>query len=386
MAKAKQSPYVTQAQDQALVRFGPERSALVALLQQAAQDRDTAVSSARSTSDLVRNAVDQARPGVAQAYNAAIKTAAAQQAIAAPQLTPGSPFAQAAAIEASGLNSRLAETQANETAGLSQRRIQAAEGAAYAQTAANRQYAQSRQQITQRAADLGDEEGAFTASTATDLATADAKSQAQSDEASARIRQQERDSQRSAGIDPDTLQPIPGGKLDPSTKASKKKWATSTAQAAASDQIQQARNEIAGIKDGFSRGEAASLILTGAPASSKKVYEPIKQGNRTIQRPVLWKAGDKQNGRPIDPSLIGTQKTIDIPATPQIKSQLLLSAALDMEYDGHLSRRNQQLLHARGIKLAPLGLLTYQQWLKQNRQPVQRPGTAPGANGQQRPT
>jgi hypothetical protein len=80
------------------------------------------------------------------------------------------------------------------------------------------------------------------------------------------------------------------------------------------------------------------------------------------------------------------------PRVQAAKSQLLASAALDMAYDGHLSRRNEKLLHARGIQLKPLGLVTYGEWLKKNRRtraqatnphgvpqaPEAAPGGAPG--------
>lgn len=349
--KPKPNPYLSEADALALVRFGPETTALKALMQQAAEDRDTAIKSAASTSSLVRSAVDEARPTVRSAYDQSMRQAAAQQAIAAPQLTPGSPFAQAAAIEQTGLNSRLAESRAAEDTALTNRRIAAGEGAAYAQTAANRQYAQDRSKIGQRALDLANEQGAFTASTAMDLQSADDKLASQENQAKARLSQQERASIRKAGLDPDQplkgggYAPIPGGKLDPKAKPApapaKTKWATSQQQAAAADSIQEALQFAQKLKaHNVTRQDAAAALQTGQDA--QPVYDP-KTGKRVL-----------------NPD--GTQATT--PAVPKVKSQLLLSVALDAAYDNHISRRNEKLLHQRGIKIGPLGVQTFQQWLQ----------------------
>jgi hypothetical protein len=58
---------------------------------------------------------------------------------------------------------------------------------------------------------------------------------------------------------------------------------------------------------------------------------------------------------------------------------------------GTSRRRNQKLLHARGIQLKPLGLVTYGEWLKKNRRTraqatnphgvPQTPEAAPGVHG-----
>ena len=79
------------------------------------------------------------------------------------------------------------------------------------------------------------------------------------------------------------------------------------------------------------------------------------------------------------------------PGLPKIEDQLYLSAALDMAYDKHLSRRNQKLLHQNQIQIAPLGVTTYQEWLRELDKATRRVRSsprvhnAPGANGQMRP-
>lgn len=60
----------------------------------------------------------------------------------------------------------------------------------------------------------------------------------------------------------------------------------------------------------------------------------------------------------------GSMKTGDyIPGVPAIP-QLALSVALDMRFDGHVSRANARALHARGLKVSDVvGAKSFQQWL-----------------------
>jgi hypothetical protein len=239
-----------------------------------------------------------------------------------------------------------------------------------------------RQKIGDRDGDLARESGAFTSQTITDLIGADAAAQAKVDSQNATLGQSERNSQRSAGIDPDTGQPIPGGKLDPAVKNAKK-WASPTRQSAAADEIQRLLEHAkADAAAGETRGSSAQALLEGIPKASRPVYETVqvKHPNGTVTTKQQRKL-DPNTGEPI---------THDDPGFDAAKSQLLASAALDMAYDGHLSRRNQKLLHDRGIQLGPLGLVTYQDWLKKQRAAARSVGgrapAAPDGSGGSRPT
>lgn len=61
------------------------------------------------------------------------------------------------------------------------------------------------------------------------------------------------------------------------------------------------------------------------------------------------------------------------PAVPSIDDQLALSAALDMAYDGHVSRRNAGLLRDAGMRVGDLpGAKSYKHWLRQTRRQQQK--------------
>lgn len=354
MAK-KPDPYTTQAQAQSLLRFGPEVSALTALLRDAEQNRDDQIRQASSGRKLALSEIEQANPLVQGAYEGA--QAAVQPA-----------FVNGGGIESSALQARLGEAGALARTQLANRRVSAVEGASAQATQALRDFATSRGKIQQRAVDLGREQGAFLTSTISDMKGADATATAEANKLDATLTQQERNSLRSSGIDPDTGQPIPGGKLDPSAKPGKpnsgKGWATLEQQGAAKDEIDDLLgwgNRLKG--GGVSRQDAMAGLTAGAEPEPLYREVQIKDAagrvTGTKQERVLWKNGEPGNE---DGSLTGTQKSTD--TLPKAKSKLLLQAALDMSYDGHLSRRTQKLLHDRGIQLGPLGLTTFGEWLK----------------------
>lgn len=355
--KDKTDPYATQAGNLTTIRYGPEISALTALLRQAEDDRDLRLRQAQAGRQYSVGAVDQARPMVQRAYQGA--QAAVQPA-----------FAQGGGIESSALQARLGESQALADSQLAARRVSAFEGEGAARSSALRDFRSDRGKIGQRATDLARESGAFSAQTITDLTGADAKATADAEADLAGRTQSERNALIGAGLDPDTGNILPGH--EPAVKPNKGKgWDTAEAQSAASDEIDRL---ITAAKDykagGEQRPDVEDLLAHGAEPVSKPVYETVDDGRGgTKRQPVL------------NPD--GTVKTEEVEGLDPAKSKLLLTAALDQAYDGHLSRRTQRLLHARGIKLEPLGLTTFQQWLQTpegqawKRRNRQRPLTSP---------
>lgn len=369
--------YRQQAADLSLVRFGPEISALTALLRDAQSTRDTRLRQAVNARDAGVSAALSAIPAVHQAY-----------AGAAGQVTPA--FVNGGGIEASALQARMGESEALATSQLQDRRVAAVQGAGAARGQILREYAQDTGKIYDRARDLKRESGAFKSSTIMDLLGADAKAAADVARQTRDLTQSERNSIRSSGQDPDKplpgggYAPIPGGRLDPKAKNTKK-WATPTQQAAASDTLGVAFTEAKSLiadSPGITRQKAATLLLQGAddiPDKEIPVYDPVT-GKKRI---------DPKTGLAVTKTVPGVK------GVKQIKSQLLVSAALDLAFDGHLSRRTQDLLHKRGIKINPLGVRTYGDFLKALAR-ASHPGspgnrgrvtpTAPGYHGQQRPT
>lgn len=364
MAKKKTDPNVTSAAEQATINYGPQETVLAQLLRDAETRRDTALQQAKSGRQYTVGAVNAAIPQVQSAYQTA------GQAV-----TPG--FVGGGGVEASALQARMGEAQAQATSQLDARRVGAVEGEQAARVQAQNNYSTDRGKVLASAQDLAGEKGAFTAKTISDLEAADAQAQADAAKTQAQLDNSRGNAWISAGVDPATGAPIPGGKLDPKAKGNGGAgWASNAVQTKASDVIGAARNEIQTLKaSGASRADAAQLLLSGAPATKgEPVYETVKdpRTGKTKQQRVLNKDGTPK-------------MTNGVPALEQVKSQLLLSAALDMEYLGHLSQHTQDLLHKRGIKLQPLDVTTLGQYQQSVRQPVSRPGNAP-AQGGSRPT
>jgi hypothetical protein len=74
MARHRRSRFITQAQQDAIVRFGPEISGLKALIAEAQSEKRSGILAARSTARSVTSAINQATPGVAQVYREAAGT------------------------------------------------------------------------------------------------------------------------------------------------------------------------------------------------------------------------------------------------------------------------------------------------------------------------
>jgi hypothetical protein len=342
--------YRRQASALSLVRYGPELSALTALLRQAQQTRNESISSARTGAASIQSAVDLARPDARRVYSGAQKIANAQNAITAPSLASlpaGNPFSAAASIEQSGLQSRLAESRASTLSELDERRVGAAAGYASERRQANRELRKTGQQVGQRYQDLARERGAFEASTITDLRGAAAKSRADTQELVARLTQQERNSLRSAGTDPDTLKPIPFGPQDPKApknqpKATKKPApATTHQQQDASKQIGQAVAALGNLdpdKDPGNWGALGNLLLSGQEA--KPIHDPA------TGKPKYTKTG----------------VPLMTPKVPQI-DRVYARAALQMYYNGHVDRSVVRDLHKLRLTIRDIpGVITEREW------------------------
>jgi hypothetical protein len=386
MAKKRQR-WAREAAMQALVRFGPEASGLKALERQARSTYQSTTRGAIGAAQTIVGEVDRARPQVKRNYDqAGLAAARAAHDVVNPvmdKLGPAAGTLAAATRISQGTGARrLAEERASALTDLSQRRVQAVEGAQFAQSNARDTLVGELAKIFERQQDLRRERGAFTAATAgqlreaardraqqMDIAELSAETQRQNSRRSAR--QQERNSLRSSGIDPKTGKPIPGGKLDPkAAKGEGRDWATKEQQQAARRDFQQALDYAKDFsRERAPRHEAANVLKRGVPASEAEIIYDPQTG-----KPKVGKDGKRL-------------KEPGIPAVPAIKDELMLTAALDIAYDGHLSRATQKKLHANGIKIGPLGAKTYGQW-KKGRTPrtVRRPAHARGPSGQQRPT
>src|SRR5690349_20052627 len=112
---AKRNKYQDQAEALTLTRYGPEISALKALMLQAQEDRDLALRQAKTARQFTVGAVEQADPQVTQAYQGAAKAVAPA-------------FAEGGGVEAQALNARMGEAAALAQTQLANRRVGAIEG------------------------------------------------------------------------------------------------------------------------------------------------------------------------------------------------------------------------------------------------------------------
>lgn len=357
---------LSQAAAQSLVRFGPEESALTELIRQAQANYRMQVRQAAGMSRGIRAAVRQARPRTARIYDrAGLEQARAADTLVGADLAALGPVADSikagAALEQTAGLRNLQEARAAALADLGSRAVAAREGAAYAKRSARDELVSELSKVMGRKQALARERGAFEAATVGDLLESAADRRATRRNNRERLSQSERNSLRSSGIDPDTGRPIPGGRLDPKGPAASRKWATD-------DEHQQARTMIG---TGFS--EAKTLKRSGA--SRREAAELLAAG--ADEQPVY----DRKTGRKVfNPD--GTAKKV--PGLPKIEDPLMLRAALDMAYDGHLSRETQRMLHDSNYRIGRLPVLSYGAW-KRRRGKSRRPPNAPAAGGM-RPT
>lgn len=355
MAKRRRSiyeRYSPQAQAAALLRTSPERRGLRALLLEAQSQKQADIDAARVSGRVNRAAIHAADPEIQKVYAAArsglsavtgdYSHPAAGIAQDFAQLGPAAgSIAEAARAESEAAQRRTTEAETAARVDLQNSGVRSAEGEGYAIRAAQDRFRGDTGKIVSQLTGLDREEGLFAATELgrlVDAARGRSVTRRGQDKSAASQRatqrQSERSSQRSAGIDPDTGKPIPGGKLDPAAqkrkaraKAKANKWASPDAQRGARKDFGSAKGSIQYLKDteGLSRKEAAELVLRGR--------EKLKLSS----------------GR-------------ELPSIKPVTDEALVEAALDHVYAKHLSRATQRRLHKNGIRVSPLGVTTYGQY------------------------
>lgn len=345
--------FYRQAAQDALVRFGPEIAGLLELEHQARSNLKSSVRSARGNARGIIGAVDRARPEIKDVYSDATAQQGVINAQVASHVGELGPVADsikaAAAVEAGAASSRIGESRATALADLAQRRVSAQEGRQFAVQQARSTFADEIGQVLRRRQSLGAEIGAFKVSQAAgyrDDAAARALTRRGQNITAANNRrsqaQSERNSQRAAGFDPDTGKPIPGGKADP--KASKN---------VTQDQI----NREAGISDKISEAVRWATKLASQGLDRPTVEKALSEG-RDASDPKEVPLHDPVTGKPLyNPD--GTPKTKTVPGhagLPKVDSNLLLQAALEIAYDGHVSKRTKARLRQRGVRPGVLNI------------------------------
>lgn len=319
-----------RAKATAKVQFGGQRSDLQALLGEAATNLQSDLVAADAASRSGQHFARAAKPEIKKVYNAAAgRLAGAREDVANAFATAGpasSVFKAATAREQGGATMRLETARADALTALDDRIQAAAAGKGYAQQAATQKYRQTVSDLQSKLSDLKDREGASVVATMGDILEKGANRRATRSNirltAGLSAAEHRRQEAAKAKADKDKAA---GGGGKPASRAELRDFQGTYAKA-----LRTAQGLKTAKKDGkplnLSRAQMADLLVKGV-------------------------RGDQ------------TTKTPDIPS---IGDQLALSAALDMVYDGHVSRGNARALHKeRGIKVAQVrGATSFSDWRK----------------------
>jgi hypothetical protein len=153
----------------------------------------------------------------------------------------------------------------------------------------------------------------------------------------------------SAGIDPRTGKPIPGGKLDPRRPGGQQLTATG-AKPVTQQQHQQFSRTVQQI--------AAQAKKYAGSMSRQQIADKLEKGRPAIK----IKKGDPLPGGGTAPA------DITLPAIKAVPRDITMTAALDIALDGHLSRATQRRLQKTYV-VKDLDLTTYGEWKRKGGNP-----------------
>lgn len=324
------------AQVNALLRFRPEEDVLLAAVRQAYANRRLATRQAHGQAEGLISAVAETMPAARKVYRDQAKSQRFAADVYGTDIAELGPVADSieagAALERRTARDQLAQARSGTLTGLTQQRIAARAGEQFAVAKGRSDFIADIKEILAQKASLADRKGAFVQSEIARLADAAADRRIDLRQ----ISQSERNSQRTAGIDPDTGRPIPGGKLDPRPDPKDRFDATPATYKDANKQIGKAIAVLGQLdpeKDPAGRHDYRRLLITGHDSQPIYATDPTT-GKRT---PALDK-----NGIP--------KVTPEIPAIDKAYA----IAAVQMYYDGHISRQTIKTLHDLGIKVKRL--------------------------------
>lgn len=314
---ARRDPLLEQALLETSLKLGPQANALRSLLSELAGSYTRTRKVNASNAAGIRAATEQARPEVGGAFEQALASTQAQRA--ALGVGPADPQAQA-------FERRVMESRANALNDLTDRSTRAEEGRVYANQTARDEYLASKQKITGELTGLAGEQGAQTQSLYNSLKDKQRDRAIRRGSASETARHNRAMESQAAARERRQAAKDRAGK-------GKLKLASQEQHARARDSISQAmalveRQRSLGTT---SRAELIRLLTTGRPASKIKASD-------------------------------GTE--VALPAIPQLPADYV-RAAVNMAFDGSLSRGDLKRLHDRRLRVNSLGF------------PVRRPGQRP---------
>jgi hypothetical protein len=363
--------YGSQVGAESTLKFGPEESSLRAALDDAGAQRDQAFAGAAGVRAAIEGSAKAALPQLQGSYGTAQRAVDQVQQSLAGALA-GTPLSGAASRDASGTKQRLAEALAAAEAETISRQRDAASGEAFARQNAQAQYATAAGKVRTRQQDLAREEGAFAQGRTGELvesARGRSVTRRGQDLTAASQRAQRRTSNKNTDA---ALEETARHNRQAEANAKDKNHKSTLAKPA---DVETARTRVQRALD--AARTVAGEVSSGDKAAGKKQRDRAEtakilvngRGGQTIKN-------DPKSGDPL-------ANPIKVPGVKQ-QDQLYASVALDILYDGRLSKGNQARLRRLGLTPKMLGVPP-----AFSGQP-ERPGTAPagrtGGRGQQRPT
>jgi hypothetical protein len=359
MAKRKRvNSDIRTAKQRATVRFSPERATIKALIGDAKSRFSSDLTAADAGAKSAIHFADKARKPTAAIFNTARSQADAARSDVESAFgklgAAADPFRAATSREQTGTRQRVALARAEALNDLTSRKLEAKAGGQYAGNQARQTFRKDVGDLGTRLRDLGDRQGAFVAQEAAALADARAKQgvpvRVAKINASARTKAARATARAQARRDATTFGHQK--ELEGIKQAGREKLASTraTAKANAKKKNPASRSELRMFKTDYAK---ASVFARRFAASGGKVP-------RHVAATTLIK------GRPSKTGVGGV---------PAIGNQLALSVALDMAYDGHVSRANARAMRkGAGLRLRDVGGLTsYSQWLKNNQRYMTSP-------------
>lgn len=366
MAKKKKgNRWASQAAVQALLRYGPQESALAELQRQAEGTYQTSIAQARGSGDMSVEQIKAAEPQTAAIFDRAsrqdqLANLFRGQIPGGAAGTPADVLAQGSKIEQAQNATNVGLARAGAMNALTERKLAARSGVQYATENARQQFVSDLSKILRQKTEVAGQKGAFTSLTAQQLQdAADERAQALAI-AEGQMSQSERNSLRASGTDPDTGELTADAAITAAEKADKEanknkgKVSASGVPLLSIDKHLADRSELSRAISLAAKGKSAGLdrratgkgLLSGRTAADVYGPEDPKTGKR---EPLYNEDGTKRRRSEVKP----------------VENQLLVTAALDMQYDGHISRKTQRMLADAGYSIKRLGLTTYAQWKKQ---------------------
>lgn len=365
-ASARYSP---QVDAESKLKFGPEESSLRAQLADAETTRDQAYAGAGGVRAAIEGSAKAALPKLRTEYGTAQRAVDTVQKTLGTALTGAGSLGGAAIRDSEGTKMRLAEALAAAEAETTARQRDASSGEAFARQNADSQLATTKGKIGQRQTDLAGERGAFAQARSGELVEA-SRGRSVTRRGQDKTAATARDNRIAANTRADRSAGETARHNRATERQARKNGGTGLAKPA---DVEKARTAVNRAMD------SARAIAGEVSAKDKAGGKKMRDRADAAKILVNGRAGqtiknDPKSGEPL-------ANPIKVPGVNK-QDQLYASVALDMLYDGRISKGNQ-------ARLSRLGLTPKQLGLRPAYGNPTRPGTAPAGRvgrGQQRPT